>query len=78
MEKIGWTDRVRIEVRVLHRVKKERSILRTTERKKANRIGYILRRNCLLKHVIKGKIEGKGRGGIRCKQLLVYLTKTRR
>jgi hypothetical protein len=28
-------------------------------KKKAKWIGQILRRNCLLKHVIEGKIEGK-------------------
>jgi hypothetical protein len=28
-------------------------------RKKANWIGHILRRNCLLKHVIEGKVKGK-------------------
>jgi hypothetical protein len=31
--------------------------------------GYILRRNCLLKHVFEGKIEGTKRG-IRRKELL--------
>ena len=29
-----------------------------------------MRRNCLLKHVIEGNIEGKGRRGRRCKELL--------
>jgi hypothetical protein len=57
MEKISWTDRVRNE-EVLHRVKKERNIVHTVKRRKANWIGHILRRNCLLKHVIEG---GKGR-----------------
>jgi hypothetical protein len=28
---------------------------------KVNWIGHFLRRNCLLKHVIEGKIVGKGR-----------------
>jgi len=28
-------------------------------RKKAKRIGHILHRNCLLKHVIQGKREGR-------------------
>jgi hypothetical protein len=28
-------------------------------RRKANWIGYILRRNCVLRHIIEGKIEGK-------------------
>jgi hypothetical protein len=59
MEKISWIDRVRNEeVRVLHRVKEERNMLHTIKRIKANWIGHILRRNCLLKHVIVGKLEG--------------------
>jgi hypothetical protein len=36
-----------------------RNILQTTKRRKAKWIIYILRRNCCLKHVIKGKIEGR-------------------
>jgi hypothetical protein len=59
---------------VLHRVKEERNILHTIKRRKANWIGHILRRNCLLKHVIEEKFEGKlemmGRRGTRRKQLL--------
>jgi len=41
-----------------------------------------LRRNCLLKHVIEGKIEGRveemGRQGRRRKKLLDYLKETRK
>jgi hypothetical protein len=44
---------------VLHRVKEERNTLQTIKRRKGNCIGHILRRNCLLKHVIEGKIEGR-------------------
>jgi hypothetical protein len=54
MEKFSWTDRVRNE-EILHRVKEERNILHKIKRRKANWIGHILRRNCLLKHVIEGK-----------------------
>jgi hypothetical protein len=58
----------------LHRVKEERNMLHTIKRRKANWIGHILRRNCLLKHVIEGKLEGRiemtGRRGRRRKQLL--------
>jgi inosine/xanthosine triphosphate pyrophosphatase family protein len=57
-EKIRWTDRVRSE-EVLHRVKEERNILHTIKRRKANWICHILRRNCRLKHVIEGKVEGR-------------------
>jgi len=31
----------------------------TYTREKADWIGHVLRRNCLLKHVIEGKIEGR-------------------
>jgi hypothetical protein len=58
IDKISWTDRVKNE-EVLHRVKEERNILHTIKRRKANWIGHILRRNCLLKHVIEGKLEGR-------------------
>jgi hypothetical protein len=54
MENISWTDRVRNE-EVFHRVKDERNILHTVK----SRIGHNWRRNCLLKHVIEGKIEGR-------------------
>jgi hypothetical protein len=78
--RISCTDRVKNEV--LHRVKEERNILHTTKRRKANWVGHILRRNCLLKHVIEGKLEGMiemtGRRGRRRKQLLDDLTEKRR
>jgi hypothetical protein len=47
------------------------------KRRKTNWIGHILRRNCLLKLVIAGKIEGAGRWGRRCKQLLYDLNEKR-
>jgi hypothetical protein len=81
MEKISWTDCVRNE-EVLHRAKEERSILHTIKRRKANWIGHILRRNCLLKHVIEGKLKGRikmtGRRERRRKQLLDDLKGKRR
>jgi hypothetical protein len=57
MEKISWTDYDRNE-EVLHSVK-ERNIPHTIKRKEANWIGHILCRNCLLKHMIEGKLEGR-------------------
>jgi hypothetical protein len=78
---ISWTDRVRSE-EVLHRVNEERNILHTIQRRKANWIGHILRRNCLLKHVIEGKLDGTiemaGRRGGRRKQLLDNFKEKRR
>ena len=56
MEKISWTDHVRRD-EVLLRVKKQRNILHEISKRKANWIGHILRRNCLLQLVIEGKIK---------------------
>jgi hypothetical protein len=59
VEKISWTCSVRSEEES-HRLKEERNIVHTTvHRRKANWIGHILYRNCLLKDVIEGKIEGR-------------------
>ena len=57
MEKIRWTDRVRNE-EVSLRVKEQRNILHEIRKWKANWIGHILHRNCLLQRVIEGKIKG--------------------
>ena len=73
MEKISWTDHVRNED-VLLRVNEQRNILHEIRKRKANWIGHILRRNCLLKQVIEGKIKGEmevtRRRGRRRKKLL--------
>ena len=73
MEKISWTDHVRNEDLLL-RVKEQRNILHETRKRKANWIGHILRRNCLLQRVIEGKIKGgievTGRRGRRRRKLL--------
>jgi hypothetical protein len=59
---------------VLLRVSEQRNILHEIRKRTANWIGHILRRNCLLKEVIEGKIQGKKevtrRRGRRCKKLL--------
>jgi hypothetical protein len=55
LEKIIWTDRVGNAA--LQRLEEERNILHKIKRRKANWICHNLRRNCLLKHVIEGKIE---------------------
>jgi hypothetical protein len=66
--KISWTDHVRNEV------KEQRNILHEIRKWKANWIGHILRRNCLLQRFIKGKIKGvievTGRQGRRRRELL--------
>jgi len=43
---------------VLLRVKEQRNILHEASKRKANSIGHIVRRNCLLQRVIEGKIKG--------------------
>jgi hypothetical protein len=57
MEKISWIQHVRNE-EVLLRVKEQRNILHEMNKRKTNWIGHILRRNCLQRQVIKGKIKG--------------------
>jgi hypothetical protein len=73
MEKIIWTDHVRNED-VFLKDKERRNILHEIRKRKANWIGHILRRNCLLRRVIEGKIEGgievTGRQGRRRRKLL--------
>ena len=59
---------------VLLRVNEQRNILHEITKRKANWIGHILRRNCLLKQVTEGKIKGQievtRRQGRRRKKLL--------
>jgi hypothetical protein len=59
---------------VLLRVNEQRNILHEIRKRKANWIGHILRRNCLLQRVIerkvKGGIEVTGRLGRRRRKLL--------
>lgn len=44
---------------LLHKVKEETNILHKIKRRKADRIGLILRRNCLQNRIIEGEIEGR-------------------
>jgi hypothetical protein len=80
MEKISWADHVRNEEALL-RVKEQRNILHEIRHRKANWIGHILRRNCLLQWIIKGKIQGRievtGRRGRRRRKLLDDLKERR-
>jgi hypothetical protein len=56
------------------RVKEQRNILYEISKQKANCIGHVLCRNCLLQQVFVGKIKGgievTGRRGRRCRRLL--------
>jgi len=81
MEKISWTDHVRNE-EVLPGINEQRNILHEISKRKANWIGHILRRNCLLQRVIEGKIkegiEVTGRRRRRRRKLLDDLKERRR
>jgi hypothetical protein len=78
--KISWADHVRNE-EVSLRVKEQRNILHEIRKRKANLIGHILRRNCLLQQVIEGRIQGwivvTGRQGRRRRKLLDDLKERR-
>jgi hypothetical protein len=58
MEKISWTDHV-TNNEVLLRVNEQRNILHEIRKRKANWIGHILRKNCLLQRFIEGEIKGR-------------------
>jgi hypothetical protein len=57
MDKISWTDHVRNE-EVLLRVKEQGNILHEIRKWKANWMGQILRRSCLLRRITEEKIQG--------------------
>jgi hypothetical protein len=80
MENISWIDYVRNED-VLLRVKEQRNILHKIRKRKANWIGHILRRNCILQWITEGKIQGRlevtGRQGGRRRKLLDDLKERR-
>jgi hypothetical protein len=67
---------------VLLTVKEQRNSLHEISKRKANWIGHILRRNCLLQQVTEGKIKGAievtGRRGRRRRKLLDELQERRK
>jgi hypothetical protein len=70
-----------INEEVLLRVKEHRNILQEVSKRKANWIGHILPRICLLRQVIEGKIKGgievTGSRGRRRRKLLDDLKERR-
>ncbi|KAI5738445.1 hypothetical protein M8J77_007179 [Diaphorina citri] len=57
IENIKWSDKVRNE-EVLRRVGEERTILRTIKKRKRSWLGHILRRDCIQRRIMEGRIEG--------------------
>ena len=55
MEKIKWSEKVTNE-HVLERIGEKRTLINNIPRRKANWIGHILRRNCLLHDAIEGQM----------------------
>ena len=59
---------------IYNQVNEQSNILRAIRKRNANWIGHVIRRNCLLKQVIEGKIKGEievtRRQGGRRKKLL--------
>jgi len=78
MENISWKDCMKNE-EVLQRIEEQCHIPHTIKGRKANGIDHILRRDCLIKHVIEGKQKEDvtGRRGRIHKQLLGDLKETR-
>ena len=80
METISWAEHVK-NGKVLLKVKEQKNILHEIRKRKANWIGHILSRNCLLQRVFEGKIKERievtGRRGIRCRKLLDDLKERR-
>jgi hypothetical protein len=66
----------------VNRANEQRNILHEIRKRKSNWIDHILRRNCLLKQVIEGKVKGEmevtRRRGRRSKSLLDDLKDRRR
>ena len=77
MEKIKWSKKVTNE-QVLGRIGEKSTLLNNILRRKANWIGHILRRNCLLHDTIQGKMTKVKGVGRRRTQLLDDLRNRRR
>ena len=58
MKRVKWTDKIKNEV-VLERVGKGTITLEVIKNRKRNWLGHWLRRNCLLKDVLEGMVNGK-------------------
>ena len=64
INKIKWSEKVTNEQVLDHIGEKRRTLINNILRRKANWIGHILRRNCLLHDAIEGqamKVKGVGR-----------------
>ena len=60
MEKIKWLEKV-TNKEILGRIGEKRTLVNNILSRKANWIGHILRRNCLLREAIEGQIRRERR-----------------
>ena len=58
MERVKWRDKIKNAV-VLEREEEGRTMLELIRKRKRNWLGYWPRRNCLLKDVLEGLVNGK-------------------
>ena len=77
MEHIKWSEKVTNE-QVLDRLGEKRTLLNNILHRKANCIGHILRRNCLLHDAIEGQMTEVKVVGRRRTQLIDDLRNRRR
>jgi hypothetical protein len=62
MERVRYKDE-KINQEVLSQIGESRKLVHTVLRRKKNRIGHVVRHDCLMRDVIEGRMEGKrGRG----------------
>ena len=69
MERVKWTDKIK-NAFVLERVGKGRIMLELIRKRKRNWLGHWLRRNCLLKDALEGKVNRKKVRGRRRYQMI--------
>ena len=70
LEKIKWSEKVTNE-QVLDCIEEKRTLLNNILRTKANWIGHILRRNCLLHDAIEGQMTERKEVGKRTQLLMI-------
>lgn len=69
MEGVSWDEKVRNE-EVLKRIGEDRQILNKIKSRKMNWLGHVMRRECLLRTVVEGMVEGRRGRGRRRYQLI--------
>ena len=68
-ERVKWTDKIQNSV-LLEIMGEERAMLEPVKKRKRNWLGHWLGRNCLLKNVLEGMVNGKKIRGRRRYQMI--------